>query len=38
MNWYHVQDSDRVGPVDDGELERLLARLETSANGSCSFA
>jgi len=25
MNWYYVQDSDRVGPVDDGELERLVA-------------
>src|SRR5262245_32927131 len=25
MNWYYVQDSDRVGPVDDGELDRLVA-------------
>lgn len=25
MNWYYVQDSDRVGPVDDGEFERLIA-------------
>ncbi|HEY6929391.1 MAG TPA: RDD family protein [Thermoanaerobaculia bacterium] len=25
MNWYYVQDSDRVGPVDDGEFERLAA-------------
>src|SRR5262245_18382899 len=25
MNWYYVQDSDRVGPVDDAELERLAA-------------
>ncbi|HEX7253854.1 MAG TPA: RDD family protein [Thermoanaerobaculia bacterium] len=25
MNWYYVQDSDRVGPVDGGEFERLVA-------------
>lgn len=25
MNWYYVQDSDRIGPVDDAELERLVS-------------